>query len=60
MNLLRTTSTTVGSTALKGLSRSAYATEAMATSTYKQTNSNLKINAQTKVIFQGFTGKQGT
>lgn len=56
MNVLRTGSHAV----VKGLSRSAYATEAMATSGYKSTNSNLRINGQTKVIFQGFTGKQGT
>jgi hypothetical protein len=37
--------------------RQGYAT---ATSAYSATNENLRINKDTKVIYQGFTGKQGT
>jgi succinyl-CoA synthetase alpha subunit len=41
------------------ITRSAYASVA-APAGYPSTNANLRINKETKVIFQGFTGRQGT
>ena len=45
------------SAALQASARRGYST---ATSGYAATASNLRVNKDTRVIYQGFTGKQGT
>lgn len=53
---------TGASSSLRQVSRRGYASVAQFTnsSAYAQTNTNLRITGDTKLIYQGFTGRQGT
>lgn len=50
-------SSSASASMLRQVARRSYSAQ---TGPYQNTVENLRINSDTKVIFQGFTGKQGT
>jgi succinyl-CoA synthetase alpha subunit len=55
LDIMQSVTRAARASALKNVGRRAYSS-----SQYAKTINNLRINSDTKVIYQGFTGKQGT